>query len=62
LKLDEVTAVTHPDNAASQHVLTKCGLVRDGTLNYNDGGEIPFFRLNKQTYDAEQTPHRSSDN
>ena len=48
---DELTAVTHPDNAASQHVLTKCGLTRDGTLNYNGGGEIPFFRLTKQDYE-----------
>ena len=48
---EELTAVTHPDNAASQHVLTKCGLLRDGTLNYNGGGEIPFFRLTKQDYE-----------
>jgi len=47
----ELTAVTHPDNAASQHVLTKAGLARDGTLNYYDGGEIPFFRLTKQDYE-----------
>ena len=48
--LNEITAVTHPDNAASQHVLTKCGLQRDGTLNYNGRGEIPFFRLSKQDF------------
>ena len=48
---DEITAVTHPDNAESQHVLTKCGLMRDGTLNYNGGGEIPFFRLTKHDYE-----------
>ena len=48
---DEITAVTHPDNAASQHVLAKCGLTRDGTLNYNGGGEIPFFRLTKHDYE-----------
>ena len=48
---DELTAVTHSDNAASQHVLTKCGLTRDGTLNYNGGGEIPFFRLTKHDYE-----------
>ena len=48
--LDEITAVTHPDNAASQHVLAKCGLNRDGTLNYNGRGEIPFFRLSKQDF------------
>ena len=48
---DEITAVTHPDNAASQHVLTKAGLRRDGTLNYNGRGEIPFFRLTKQDYE-----------
>jgi [ribosomal protein S5]-alanine N-acetyltransferase len=45
LNLEEITAVTHPENAASQHVLTKSGLARDGTLNYNGGGEIPFFRI-----------------
>ena len=49
--LDEITAVTHPDNAASQHVLTKCGLKRDGTLNYNGRGEIPFFRLTRPDYE-----------
>ncbi len=48
---DEITGVTHPDNAASQHVLTKCGLTRDGTLNYYGGGEIPFFRLTQQDYE-----------
>lgn len=48
---DELTAVTHPDNAASQHVLIKCGLTRDGTLNYNGGGEIPFFRLTQHDYE-----------
>lgn len=51
--LDEITAVTHPDNAASQHVLTKCGLKRDGTLNYNGGGEIPFFRLTRNDYEKQ---------
>ena len=51
LGLEEITAVTHPDNAASQHVLTKCGLKRDGTLNYNGGGEIPFFRLPRSDYE-----------
>ena len=53
--LDEITAVTHPDNAASQHVLTKCGLKRDGTLNYNGGGEIPFFRLPRTDYEKLST-------
>jgi ribosomal-protein-alanine N-acetyltransferase len=48
--LDEISAVTHADNAASQHVLTKVGLKRDGTLNYNGRGEIPFFRLSKQDF------------
>jgi [ribosomal protein S5]-alanine N-acetyltransferase len=48
--LNEITAVTHPDNAASQHVLTKCGLKRDGTFNYNGRGEIPFFRLKRTDY------------
>lgn len=52
--LDEITAVTHPDNAASQHVLTKCGLKRDGTLNYNGGGEIPFFRLTRHDHEKQQ--------
>lgn len=47
---DEITAVTHPDNTASQHVLSKAGLRRDGTLNYNGRGEIPFFRLSKQDF------------
>ena len=50
--LAEITAVTHPDNAASQHVLTKCGLKRDGTFNYNGRGEIPFFRLAQSDFDV----------
>ena len=49
--LDEIAAVTHADNAASQHVLTKAGLKRDGTFNYNGRGEIPFFRLTKHDYE-----------
>ena len=49
--LDEITAVTHADNAASQHVLSKAGLKRDGTLNYNGRGEIPFFRLTRQQHE-----------
>ena len=49
--LDEITAVTHADNGASQHVLTKAGLKRDGMLNYNGRGEIPFFRLTQQDYE-----------
>lgn len=54
LALDEITAVTHPDNAGSQHVLTKSGLVRDGTLNYNDGGEIPFFRITRARFERHE--------
>ena len=50
--LNEITAVTHRDNAASQHVLTKCGLKRDGTFNYNGRGEIPFFRLARSDFDV----------
>lgn len=50
--LDQITAVTHPDNAASQHVLAKCGLTRDGTFNYNGRGEIPFFRLARSDFDV----------
>ena len=50
--LDEITAVTHADNAASQHVLIKAGLKREGTFNYNGRGEIPFFRLTKQDYES----------
>ncbi len=50
--LDEITGVTHPDNAASQHVLTKCGLMRDGTLNYNGGGEIPFYRMARSDFEV----------
>ena len=49
--LDEITAVTHANNTASQHVLTKAGLKRDGTFNYNGRVEIPFFRLTKHDYE-----------
>ena len=50
--LNEITAVTHPDNVASQHVLTKCGLKREGTFNYNGRGDIPFYRLTKPDYES----------
>jgi [ribosomal protein S5]-alanine N-acetyltransferase len=54
--LAEITAVTHPDNAASQQVLMKCGLTRDGTLNYNGRGEIPFFRLTRSGHENLSIP------
>lgn len=44
--LNEVCAVTHPDNAASQKVLTKAGFTRDGTVFWY-GEQVPFFRVRK---------------
>ena len=46
LKLDRIVAITHPDNAASQRVLEKCGLRREGNrLAY--GSECYFFALRR---------------
>lgn len=44
--LTEVVACTDPDNAASQHVLTKCGMVPIGQIRaYQE--DIPGFRLTR---------------
>lgn len=44
--LDEVCAVTHPQNAASQRVLLKAGFKRDGIVFWY-GEDVPFFRVGK---------------
>ena len=49
LKLDEVVAVTHPENAASQRVLAKLGLNREG-LRFFYGLDLAFFRLARADY------------
>jgi ribosomal-protein-alanine N-acetyltransferase len=42
--LDKIVAVAHPDNKASQRVLEKCGLQRNGSGTYY-GSECAFFEL-----------------
>ena len=42
LELKTICAVTHPDNIASQRVLEKAGLVRNGTVTWY-GEILPFF-------------------
>jgi len=44
LEIDPIVAVTHPENRASQNVLTKIGLNREG-LQFHYGRDLPFFRL-----------------
>ena len=45
--LEEIVAVTDPGNAASQHVLTKCGLVRDADRRAYNCDDVPSFRISK---------------
>jgi len=42
--LTEICACTHPENLASQNVLTKAGFVRDGNVFWH-GADLPFFRI-----------------
>jgi ribosomal-protein-alanine N-acetyltransferase len=42
--LTEICACTHPRNIASQNVLLKAGLLRDGNIFWH-GSELPFFRI-----------------
>ncbi|MEO3405740.1 GNAT family N-acetyltransferase [Mucilaginibacter sp. CAU 1740] len=44
--LNEICAVTHPENVASQKVLIKAGFVRDGSVFWY-GENVPFFRVRK---------------
>lgn len=45
--LEEIVAVTDPENAASQHVLTKCGLVREADRRAYNHDDVPAFRISK---------------
>jgi [ribosomal protein S5]-alanine N-acetyltransferase len=42
--LTEICACTHPENLASQNVLQKAGLVRDGNVFWH-GADLPFFKI-----------------
>ena len=42
--LSEICACTHPDNVASQNVLLKAGLKRDGMVFWH-GKDLTFFRI-----------------
>ena len=53
LGLDPIVAVTHPDNRASQRVLTKIGLRPSGEAWFY-GQWLPFFRLSRADYLASQ--------
>ncbi len=44
--LAQIVAVTNPENAASQHVLEKCGLQFQGLAHYY-GGEVRFYTLDR---------------
>ena len=44
--LTEICACTDPENKASQNVLMKAGLVRDGNVYWHKR-ELPFFRIRK---------------
>jgi RimJ/RimL family protein N-acetyltransferase len=47
LPFDEIVAVTHPANAASQRVLTKLGFVAAGEIT-SPHGRMSFFRLGRR--------------
>lgn len=47
--LDEIVAVTHPDNAASQNVLRKCGMIDEG-MRRAYASQCPGFRLTRKQW------------
>ena len=51
--LDEIKATTHPENAASQHVLTKCGLRHDGMRRAYDG-ECSGFSITRAEWQTKR--------
>lgn len=53
LRFDPIVGVTHPDNHASQRVLEKIGLCREGTAHHY-GQELCFFRLPRAAYLPQQ--------
>ena len=58
LGIDPIVGVTHPDNHASQHVLTKIGLRRSGDA-YHYGRWLRFFRLSGSQFLAgDSSRHR----
>ena len=48
--LDEIVAVTDPDNLASQNVLRKCGLVYKGTRRAYRHDDLPDYRLKREAW------------
>ena len=48
-ELEEVVAVTHPLNGASQHVLRKSGLAAEGQRRAY-GGDCPGFRITRRQW------------
>ncbi|MEZ5666157.1 MAG: GNAT family N-acetyltransferase [Alphaproteobacteria bacterium] len=49
---DQIAGVTHPENHASQRVLTKLGLRREGECDVY-GLTLPFFRLGRRAWAAQ---------
>jgi RimJ/RimL family protein N-acetyltransferase len=54
LKIDPIVAVTDPENLASQGVLRKIGLRREGTA-FHYGHDLPFYRLTLADYRSPST-------
>lgn len=44
--LTEICACTNPENIASQNVLLKAGMFRDGNVFWHES-DLPFFRITK---------------
>jgi len=46
MNFPEIVAVTHPENTASQNVLLKAGMQRDGEVFWH-GETLPYFFIRK---------------
>ncbi len=52
--LEEIVAVTDPDNGASRRVLIKCGLINHG-MRRAYGGETTDFRISRAAWERNQS-------
>ena len=50
-ELDEIVATTDPDNAASQHVLSKCGLRNEG-IRRAYATDVTGFRITRREWET----------
>lgn len=50
--LPAITGITHPDNAASQNVLRKCGLRHRGYGRFYGRDNLPFFLITRAEFES----------